>query len=289
MQKENYVKIVRKSTYFFFISVFFILALPLFHNLNTEATTQYSDVVPPESEIKYVIEVNSLSLQRLYIFCNSSKKYHVEILNQSQYTILSRYNISSHFNLIFTFNNTYTLKISNPFFENLYIDVRLNTIQLEKREGDGYYFESSKNWCWVSTLSPEDMKIISLSDVKSGRFLAEVSVLDDKGFVGLYITNQNPLTNTQWYKSTFYFSCTTFRSAEITIDKNEDWLVIFSQDNKPHDIFITFTHQGREFTSSEIAIIVAFFAPVIIIILLSVRKRVQKITNNIDQNDNTKV
>ncbi len=281
---------MKKGRYQYFSFILFFLLSPLILNLNVGSVTQYSNDVPPESEIVYTVEVNTLSLQSITIFPDSNtKKYHVEILNQNHVIIISRYNVDRSLDLRFTSNNSYTLKISNPLLENLYIDVILSTTPLEKRDIDGYYFESSRNWCWISFISSEQMKIISLSDLKAGKYLAEVAVIDDKGFVGLYITDQNPLINTSWYKSTFYFSCTTFTSRRISINRNEDWLIIFSQDDKPHDIIITFTTPpppGREFTSSEIAIIVVFFAPIIILLFLRVRRKKSKITRDLDHNDN---
>lgn len=259
--------------------------MPSFHSSNTEAATLYSNDIPPESEIIYDVEINSLSLQTIIISPDSSiKEFHVEILNQSQDTTLSRYNFCGFFNLIFASNNSYSVRISNPLMENLYIDAILSSIPLEERKGDGYNFESSKNWCWMPSIGSDQMKIISLRDLKAGHYLAEVSVLDDTGYVGLYITDLNPSTNSRWYESTLSFISRTFVSREILISKHDDWLVVFSRDDKPHDIVISFTHLGREFNNFEIVIIVLFFSPWVILLFLRVRRMKKKITKDSDSN-----
>ncbi|MCG3221373.1 MAG: hypothetical protein H7641_08330 [Candidatus Heimdallarchaeota archaeon] len=269
---------MRKRIHLIFIFILFILIFHPFHYYNSEATTLYSNDVPSESAILYHVEVNSQSLQSITISPDSNKKeYHVEILNQNQIIIISRYNVDRRLDLRFISNNSYILKISNPLLENLFIDVIISTTLLEKREGDGYYFESLMNWCWTSFISTEQMKIISLSDLKAGNYLAEVAILDDKGIVRFYITDQNPATNAKWYENSFNFRCITFTSREISINKNEDWLVIYSQDDKPHNIIITFTYYPlREFTSIEIVVMVGFFTPVVILLFLGIRRKIIK-------------
>jgi hypothetical protein len=252
-------------------------------NLQTKSDTHYGADIPAGDEISYNVEMDTFSLQSITINPDSLlKTFHVEILNQDQIVFISRYNFEGNFELRFVHNASYTLRISNPKTLNLYVDITISTLILEKRVGSGYYYNSEDNWCWVVNIDSEQTKILSLKDVKEGNFQVEVSIIDDDGSVGFYLTDQNPSTNSKWYESSDYFSCITFASREVSIDKNQDWLVISSQDNKIHDLIIVFTYLGRDISTFEIVIIVAFFLAGISYIFLRVRKKKDKIKRYFD-------
>jgi hypothetical protein len=266
-----------------------LIVLPSFFAFNVKSVINYGTDVPPGDEIIYEIDVDVLSIHSISILPDSpAKEFHVEIIHQNLSAFISRLNVEGNLELRFVSNFSYFLKVSNPNSENLYVEVSIAKTPLIESVGSSYYFDTEENRCWNLRISSDQTKVLPLRDLKAGRYLVEISILENIGYIGLYITDQNPATNPKWYESSSYYSSTTFFSREIIREKNEDWLVVSSQDNKQHDLVIILTYLGREISSFEIAIIVAFFIAGISWIFIRVRNRKRKIKRYFDPDERQK-
>jgi hypothetical protein len=238
---------------------------------------QYWNIIPGDSSVSYDLTSSSPTLISVFVKPNKTKhEYHVDVFDVDSGILLWRRNHEADLSFNYIYDSNSSVVIYNPLETSIEIQMTITFNSLQDREGSGYYFVSEENWCWEVSFSSTQSLIIPITNMQEGDYSIKISTYDDDGVVGVYLSKTDP-TEENWYEDAFYFGATTYTEREYSIGKDEDWLVIFSLDSKPHDVTIIFTYQGRQISITEIVVIIAFFSALFSLVVVRTKARKSKI------------
>ncbi len=257
--------------------ILFFLLLILAPLSFTQATTNHEGtvnklniIVDPASA--WSEDFNATALGLISVRCipgNASYLYHLTIHNGTNYQIISRSNITGDIFFNFIWEGLFRAYIWNPGEEELEIDLELNSDRLTDTEDFGYTFDFEENRCIQTTVAAYTERILYIDEIERGKYKIKLSAFEDDANLNFFITDVNPLIDTDWKDSATVVSWSEFMEKDFQIGERYNWIVLSSLDGAAHTVTVVMVYLGGQGLRTQDIVIAIVLVSALILLLLT--------------------
>lgn len=257
--------------------ILFILLLILVPLSFTQATTNHEGsanklniIINPTSAWSEDFNVTALGLISVRcIPANASYRYHLTIHNGTNYQIISRSNITGEIFFNFIWEGLFRAYIWNPGEEVLEIDLGLDSDRLTDTEDFGYTFDLDENRCIQTTVAAFTERILYIDKIERGNYKIKLSSFDDDSNLKFFLSDVNPLTETDWKDTAKVVSWSEFMEKDFQIGEGYNWIVLSSLDGAAHTVTVVMIYLGGEGLRTQDMIVAIVLVSALILLLVT--------------------
>jgi len=247
--------------------------------INLSASDKNEIQIEPNDEFKYIIGNKNTFLGTIKITTTENLAFAFTLKNQTGSEILNRMSVNS---ILFHFIGTgnYTILIKNQEAKTISITLIVETEDLIKESSERYSTDNN-SLCWQITANNYDY-IISLESLTYGDYDAYIDFIGGFGIVKVYVSLADPEVVEDWkiYSDTYTVTTGTLLRKFTIDDDSKYWLCIRSDDEKSHEITLTFILTSLKKDSSTIFILAIAASIAIMTLYLNNSRKKRSLRNS---------